>query len=135
MKKIFVFLIGISMLFLSGCGRTSYDEISYNELQSMIENKESFPLVIASATCSACNSYRPTLEKFIKEYNVDVKYIDLDKLTDEEESDLMNEFPITGTPTTIFVKNGEEKDTYNRIVGNKKFSQTEEAYKDNGYID
>ena len=47
----------------------------------------------------------------------------------------MNEFPITGTPTTIFVKNGEEKDTYNRIVGNKKFSQTEEAYKDNGYID
>lgn len=123
------------MLFLSGCGRTSYDEISYSELQSMIENKESFPLVIASATCSACNSYRPTLEKFIKEYNVDVKYIDLDKLTDEEESDLMNEFPITGTPTTIFVKNGEEKDTYNRIVGNKKFSQTEEAYKDNGYID
>lgn len=123
------------MLFLTGCGRTSYDEISYSELQDLIDNKESFPLVIASATCSACNSYRPTLEKFIEKYNVDVKYIDLDKLTDKEESDLMNEFPITGTPTTIFVKNGEEKDTYNRIVGNKKFSQTEDAYRENGYID
>ena len=123
------------MLFLTGCGRTSYDEISYSELQDLIDNKESFPLVIASATCSACNSYRPTLEKFIQEYNVDVKYIDLDKLTDEEESNLMNEFPITGTPTTVFVEDGEEKDTYNRIVGNKKFSQTEEAYRENGYID
>ena len=123
------------MLFLTGCGRTSYDEISYSELQDLIDNKESFPLVIASATCSACNSYRPTLEKFIEKYNVDVKYIDLDKLTDKEESDLMNEFPITGTPTTVFVEDGEEKDTYNRIVGNKKFSQTEEAYRENGYID
>ena len=135
MKKIFVVLIGLSMLFLTGCGRTSYYEISYSELQDLIDNKESFPLVIASATCSACNSYRLTLEKFIQEYNVDVKYIDLDKLTDEEESNLMNEFPITGTPTTVFVEDGEEKDTYNRIVGNKKFSQTEEAYRENGYID
>ena len=68
MKRKFVLLIGISMLFLTGCGRTSYDEISYSELQGLIHNKESFPLVIASATCSACNSYRPTLEKFIEKY-------------------------------------------------------------------
>lgn len=135
MKKIFVLLIGFSMLFLTGCGRTGYDEISYDQLQELLDDKESFPLVIASATCSACNSYRPTMEKFIKEYNVDVKYIDLDKLTDKEESELMSEFPISGTPTTVFVTKGTEKDTYNRIVGNKKISETEEAYRENGYID
>ena len=118
----------------TGCGKNGYDKISYDEYKKLIDDKSSFPLVIGRETCSACEAYKTTMEKFIKKYGVDVKYIDLDDLTDSQENEIINDYPISGTPTTIFVKNGEEEDKYNRIVGNAKYSKTEDMYRQNGYI-
>ena len=69
----------------------------------MLDNKEDFILFIGSDTCSACQIYEGTLNNVIEEYNVDVKYVDLSKLSDKDESVLTSEFPITGTPTTVFI--------------------------------
>jgi hypothetical protein len=77
---------------------------------------------------------RGTLNDVISEYNVDVKYIDLSKLSDTQKSELSSVFPITGTPTTVFITNGVEKDTYNRIVGSVKKSEIIQAFKENKYI-
>ena len=119
---------------LTGCSKTTYDEISYSELNEKLENKEDFILFIGSSTCSACAAYEITLNDIIEEYNVDVKYIDLSKLSDGDESALVSEFPITGTPATIFITDGDEKDTHNRIDGNEKKSKIIEKFKENGYI-
>ena len=134
MKKLIVLCFGFLFL-LTGCGgRTTYDEVSYEKLNNMLDSKQSFILMIGRETCSACSSYKLTLNRVISDYNVDVKYIDLDKLSDSDESELIAEFPLTGTPQTIFIKNGVEEDTHNRIDGNLKYSKVVEKFKENGYI-
>lgn len=136
MKKIILtILISISALIITGCGGpTTYDEIDYTKLKDMLNQKQDLILFIGSETCSACASYKPTLNKVIKKYKVDVKYLDISKLSEKESSELQSKFPFTGTPTTIFVKKGKEEKTYNRIDGNQRYSKIVEKFKSNGYI-
>lgn len=125
----------LTLILFTGCGANkTYNEISYKDLNNMLENKEDFILFIGSNTCSACSVYKETLNGVIEEYGTDVKYIDLSKLSDKEESELLSKFPITGTPTTVFITKGEEKSSYNRIVGSAKKSEIIKKFKENGYI-
>lgn len=136
MKKIIIsVIVVIGAICLSGCGGPkTYDEISYNDLTEMLEKKENFVLFIGSETCSACSAYKITINKIVENYGTDIKYIDISKLSDKENSELTSNFPFTGTPTTVFITKGQEKDTYNRINGNEKYSKVVEKLKDNGYI-
>ena len=86
MKKKILFVTIIALLFaLTGCGKeTTYHEVSIDELTKMVENKESFVLVIGSETCSACESYKPTMEKIISTYNIRINYINIYPLKDEQ---------------------------------------------------
>lgn len=135
MKKILLIIIG-SILLLTGCqfGKT-YDEIDYEQYKTMIKNKDSFILFIGSSECSHCISYKKTLNKVIKEYDVDVKYLDLSKMSDKENNEFKSQISFTGTPTTIFVEKGEEKSHYNRIVGDQSYEKIVDKFKDNGYIE
>ena len=133
MKK--VITIALAALLLTGCfGPKTYDEISYKKLNKMIDKKESFVLVIGKETCSACMAYKVVLDEIIKNYGVDIKYLDIAKLTEEEATNLIYDFPFSSTPTTIFITKGEEKDTNNRIIGSDKYSKVVQKLKDNGYI-
>lgn len=132
MKKI---LLIIMIIFISGCSALkTYDEINYKRLNKMLDKKENFILFIGSSTCSACSSYKITLNKVVKKYGVDIKYIDLSKLSEKEKGDVTAKFPISGTPATIFIEKGVEKDTYNRIDGNVRYSKIIEKLKENGYV-
>ncbi len=132
MKKL---LLICFIIFLAGCSvLKTYDEISYKNLNKMLNNKEDFVLFIGSSTCSACDSYKLTLNQVISKYNVDIKYIDLSKLSEKETSKLTAMFPISATPTTVFVKDGKEEDTYNRIIGSVKYSKIVQKLKENKYI-
>lgn len=132
MKKI---LLIIGIIFLTACSSVkTYDEISYKQLNKMLKSKNDFVLFIGSSECSHCKDYEVTLNKIIGKYNIDIKYIDVKKLSDDEYSEITAKFPITGTPTTIFIEDGEEKDTYNRIVGSVKYSKILDRLKDNNYV-
>ena len=135
MKKFLVILF-FSLIFITGCGnkRTTYNEISYSDYKMMVENKESFPLVIGSSTCSACSMFKPTMEVFISKYNIDVKYIDISKLSDEEYKEFSVLVGFKSTPTTVFYKDGEQSSSYFRIVGSAGLSSVVDAYKRMGYI-
>ena len=134
MKK-FLVLILFMVIFISGCGkRTTYDEISYNEFKKLVENKESFPLVIGSSTCSACSMFRPTMEAFIKKYNIDVKYIDISKLSEDENGEFSSTIGFKSTPTTVFFVDGKQTSVYDRIVGSEDLNSVISAYKRMGYI-
>ena len=135
MRKILYVLILVPLLIIiSGCGNKTYDEITYDDLNSMLEDKESFVLFIGSATCTHCDAYKVTINKVIEDYDVDIKYIDISKLSHSEVSSLQAKFPFSGTPTTVFVEKGEEESTFNRIEGEASYSEVVDALKENEYI-
>ena len=100
----------------------------------MVANKESFPLVVGSSTCSACSLFRPTMESFISDYQIDVRYVDISKLSQDEANSFLSIVGITSTPTTVFYKDGEQTSVYFRLVGNKSSDDVVKAYKRMGYI-
>lgn len=133
MKKII--LIIFSFLLLTACsGVKTYDEINLEQLNKMLNAKESFILFACTDDSNACDSYKVTLNNVIEKYNLDVKYINLSKLSKKQSSQLTAKIPINETPTTLFIENGEEKDTYNRINGDVKYSKIISKLKQNEYI-
>lgn len=91
--------------------------LTYKELKEKLDNKEDFILVITKTTCSHCESYKPKLKDVLSKYDIKAYEIALDKLSDDETK-VFNEIAnVSGTPTTIFIKNGSESTTSNRLVG------------------
>ncbi len=136
MKKCFPFIVMI-LLLVVGCGNrrlSTYTEISYNDYVNMMDNGESFPLVIGSSTCSACSLFKGTMESFISKYQINVRYIDISKLSDDEYNMLKTEINFSSTPTTVFVENGKHTSVYYRIVGSQSLSNVVSAYSKMGYI-
>ncbi|MGL4382757.1 MAG: thioredoxin family protein, partial [Bacilli bacterium] len=80
------------------------------DITKKIDNKDSFILVAASTTCSACKQYEPILKDFSKQYpDIDVQIVHIDKLKDSKE--FQTKYNIEATPTTIYYKDGERKST------------------------
>ncbi len=135
MKKIIIIFLLFLCFGLTACmGPSTYDEISFDDLMEKIDNKDDFLLLIGSSTCTACQGFKPTINKIITEYKMDIKYIDVNKLSDDQSDELLAHFRFSGTPIIVFVKNGKEKDPHNRIVGNQKYSKVVKKLKENGYI-
>ena len=80
--------------------------------------------------CSACQGIRPKLKKITKKYKVEIKYIDLKKLSQEENDSL----GVSATPTIIFYTNGEEETTTARIEGNISEKRIIEKFKASNFI-
>ncbi len=130
MKKLFAF---ICMLFLvSGCSK-GYTELTYAALEEKLNNKESFVFVIGSQTCSACQDYKPILKEVVVKNDIEIYYMEIQDLTNEEANDLYSKFVYSATPTTIFIQNGEETSTYDRIVGLPKYDNLVAKLKVLGY--
>lgn len=136
MKKVLICLVTILVLFISGCSKKleGYTEISYDELMKKQENGETFPLVIGSEECSACANYEITMNSFISKHQIEVFLIDLIKLEDSEYDKLKSEISFTGTPTTVFYKDGKLTSFFNRIDGSASKSTVESYFKNNNYI-
>ncbi len=147
MKRILLYLT--IFLLLTGCASNketkSYIEIDYKEYQQKLENKETFALYIGSATCSHCQDLKPILEKVITNYDLEIYYIDLNKLVVTEYIDgnkvvdetkykeVWNTSNLTGTPTIVFVSDGKIK-LFPRIVGAVSESVLIDKLKSAGYI-
>lgn len=141
MKKLLIIFIGILALFTVGCGHGSIDEITFEEYKEMVGSKESFILFIGSHNCNHCSEFKITLEEVIKKYNIHFKYIDLANLSQEEYSEFGNNIIFTGTPTTVFIKDGVDNscnvftcDKEKRIDGALDYETVVEHLKNNGYI-
>lgn len=132
---ILIILIMLALYF--GVDSGPYNEISITELTTMVENENTFVLVIGQENCTYCDSYKETMKKIIDNYDLDIKYINVSQLS-EEEVESLNEFlcsSYSGTPTTIFFVDGIEKTTYNRIDGNQSYSIVKDKLISQGYIE
>ena len=120
MKKIILMLI--SLLIITGCDNSVFKkyevvnkssekhtttiELTYDEYEAKIKNKDSFVLLMWQTGCSHCISFEPTLNKIISYYNLEIYSINLKNVSDYEYSKIENKTYITGTPTTVVFKDG-----------------------------
>lgn len=132
LKKLVVIIV---MFIICGCSSAGVKEINYNEFNNLIKEKESFILYIGSASCSNCIEFGPKFESVIEENNIsDTYYIDLDELSEEDKKAFNKVVNITGTPTVVFITNGEEESGFNRINGNVSKEKIITRLKTNDYI-
>ncbi len=140
MKKIIIALI-TTFIFFTGCNKLNkYEEINFEKFNNMIEQEESFILFIGSSTCSHCAAYKEKVNKFVKEYQTKIYYIDVHKFSEAENIKFKTIINFDGTPTTVFIENGKEKTDENgnvrvyRIEGNLDYSKVVEKIKKAGFI-
>ena len=135
MKKTFTILFILCFIFITGCSNNNMSKVNYKEFNKLLENNETFVLYIGSASCSNCLEFEPKFEKVLKDNNIqNVKYIDLDELNDEEKKKKKKKINVSGTPTVIFVNNGQEESMTNRINGNVSKEKIISRLKSNNYI-
>ena len=115
---------------------TTYEEVSVDTVFQMLDDKESFILFIGSSTCSHCASFEPKLNQVIKKYQVKVYYLDVNQLTETENAKFNARISYgNSTPVTVFIKDGEEEGSYNRIRGDQDIDVIESMFRKNGYIE
>lgn len=143
MKKKWIWIgLGIALLALLGtilyfCFKkeeTSLIKINGTELEQKLENKDTFILLVSQEGCSHCEEYAPVLKRILKENNITAYEIDWKDLRNDENLNKL--FTLDGTPTTIFINDGEEKTTINRIVGAKSnYKDLKNKLKERGFIE
>ena len=84
MKKFKFLVILLALFLISGCSKSYLKEISYDEYKKLLEDKETFILEVMSDDCTACKDFRPKLAEVASEYQIEVKYINIDKLTADQ---------------------------------------------------
>lgn len=119
MKKIRFLVLLTSILLLTGCSNNKYlQEISFKEYKNLIEEKETFILEVSSSKCSACDMLKPRLKEITNEYKIEVKYIDVVELSDDEYKEFEKLANHDGsTPIIIFYTKGIEETVATRIEG------------------
>lgn len=128
-------LIGILVGYALFYNNSNLIKLNYNEIENKINNKDSFILCISRTTCSHCDNYKPKLSKIANKYNIKIYYTDIDTYDETEEKKFNTIISFDGsTPTTLFIKNGEEKTTATRIEGNVSTEKIIDKLKKNGFI-
>ena len=129
-------LIGVIICLFIHSYNSNLIEINYNELKEKIDNNEDFVLCISRTTCSHCLDYKPKLKKVGYKYKIDIYYIDVDLLNDDDLKMFKDTVSFDGsTPITVFFKNGEEKTTATRIEGDVSEEKLINKLKTNGFIE
>ena len=137
-----IILVSVCLIVLVGAiiadkilSKNYFNEIKYETLMEKIENKEDVIVLISQTTCGHCISYKPKLEDVANKHKINIYYIDVDLLTKEENTELDKYINFSSTPTTVFLKNGEEKSAATRINGDASREKIENKLKSNGFID
>ena len=129
--------IGLGVLFIVLANNKNYSNVKMlkiDELKEKINNKDSFILVFTQDNCAHCKAFIPVANKVGQKYNITFYDISLTKLSDEDKTYLKNIANTSGTPTTVFIEEGEEKSTLNRLVGNVQEYKLIDKLKTMGYI-
>ncbi len=121
---------------------------TYDNFLNYLNREQNTFFVFGKENCSYCMSYKPVLNKIISEYDIEVVYIELNKLSQDDYYNLLNT-PLTipakctkentdsllidgfGTPLSLFTNNGA---TYDCIRGYKDYDNLVSELYSIGYI-
>ncbi len=140
MKK-FIYILLIMLLFLSGCS-SDKDPINYISLDEYVEkinSDDDFVLVVGRIDCSACIAFKPILQETATSKDLKIDYVQIDETwTDEDRATLLEEtqktydFNLTGTPTTLIVKDGKLVD---KITGQIEYRDLIHVLKEHNIVE
>lgn len=134
--SILIVILGIIIGYFLFSMNDNLVKLSYDEIMEKIDNNESFVLCISRTTCSHCNVYKPKLRKVANKYDIKIYYTDVDKYSKDDLKNFNSKISFDGgTPTTLFIKDGEEKTTATRIEGDVSIEKIVDKLKKNGFID
>lgn len=140
-KKNVIILVIVCLIVLVGAvvadiilGKSYLNEIKYDKVMERVEAKDSFVLLLSQTTCSHCMDFKPKLARVAKNYKVNIYYLETNLLSEDESKKLKEHFNYSGTPTTVFIINGEEKTAANRINGDVSEEKIISKLKSNGFI-
>ena len=108
--------------------------ISYSSFKEKLKNKETFFLVVTRDGCQYCEKFVPTVEEVLSEYEVTGYNLNYTDLSDSDKELFDPEYNVDSTPTTIFIRDGEEISILQRIEGNVSKEKLVAKLKSNGYI-
>jgi predicted bacteriocin transport accessory protein len=108
MKK-FVALFVLLLTILAGC--TTANDVTMLKASDAIKRldaAESMVLVIGISTCAACKEYKPVVREIVKNYEVEIFYVELDSDVNTDVNSLIEKYLIEArwTPTTYIFENG-----------------------------
>ncbi|MFC5775427.1 thioredoxin family protein [Ectobacillus antri] len=88
------------------------NSVSLNELDKLVKDKKDLIVYFYQTSCVHCARVSPVIVPMTKDMGIDMKVIDLQKYQAGWDS-----YKITGTPTVIHFKDGQEVD---RIQGEQE---------------
>lgn len=131
----FVIFIGIIIGYFVFNTNNNFIKLEYDEIVNKLDNNDDFVLCVSRTTCSHCENYKPKLKNIANKYNIKIYYTDVDTYNDDEMADFNTRISFDGgTPVTIFFKDGEEKTTATRIVGDVSSEKIIDKLKKNDFI-
>lgn len=132
---ILLITIIIFLVYNNNMNKSKLVKINLDKVEEKINNKDTFILCVSSSTCINCERYLPKLEEISRDYNLEIFYIEVDKLSSKELTEFKNVISFDdATPVTLFIKNGVENTASNRIFGNVSNDKIIEKFKKNGFI-
>ena len=132
---ILLITIIIFLVYNNNMNKSKLVKINLDKVEEKINNKDTFSLCVSSSTCINCEWYLPKLEEISRDYNLEIFYIEVDKLSSKELTEFKNVISFDdATPVTLFIKDGVENTASNRIFGNVSGDKIIEKFKKNGFI-
>ena len=126
MKKFLCLLCCVFTLALTACS-SSYERneepgelvnITVDEMQDKIDNKESFAIVFTKTTCDYCIKFHTMLDSYLLYHGIVLYEVVLDEAPQSEQKGNLKQinktFDLDSTPTLYYVKDGKVDD---KIVG------------------
>ena len=132
MKK---FILLTAIIFLTtACASGSLKQLNFKSLETKINNKDSFVLYLTNETDEG-KTLKKTLNKVVKDNDIELFYINTEKLNTTDKDNLNNLFTFQDTNIIIFIKDGKEATVLSRI-NDAYISKTklEEELKNQGYL-
>ena len=82
------------------------NNISYQTFNEMIDNGETFVILISQRDCGHCIAFKPYYNQAMQENNIKGYELDVQMLNQTDRSDFLSRFNISSTPTTMIFTNG-----------------------------
>ena len=90
--------------------RSKLTSITYAELEKAVNNKEKKIIFLGSEQCGWCIYQKPILEHIVYEYNIEINYLNVATMTNDDYNGLAalhEDLASFGTPTFIVIEDGK----------------------------
>ncbi len=111
-----------------------FTEIDADKLVDLYNSKKLSVIYFGRPTCGFCVQFLPSLQKSVEEYDYELYYVDIDKVSDDDVEKITKlddffEEKYGETPTVVFVKN---KKIVDNQVGAADYDTYADMLEDNG---